>query len=329
MSGVPSRARTSKKNDRERQALAHRADVELASEPPHGDLERLRPAVGAQRDGLAVEDRLAHGQRPATASTISGTAAVTSLRRRLNTRTSAPALCDLHAGAIELVFERGATERAERVGEILGGLRQHRLDRPEELRWRSAPAPTRPRRARPAPPRRRRRPSSRRAARRRPGARSPWRSPRSSALPGHPGAARRAAGAPGNPARRRWRGRTAPASSRARSAPVPLPRTCEQPVERGIELGEGERRRRRRRHLPRLAQGGVADPDLALSRRAREQADRGLRPIGRSARQTAREQLDLGAADRRSRRRAARSRRSRATRIPALRAVDRRTAAAP
>ena len=47
----------------ERQLGAHRVDVELASEPAHGDLERVRAAVVAQRDRLAVEDDALGGKR--------------------------------------------------------------------------------------------------------------------------------------------------------------------------------------------------------------------------------------------------------------------------
>src|SRR5439155_26473049 len=46
----------------ERHLAAHLVDVELAAEPPHGVLERLRPAVGAERDRLPVEDGLAGGE---------------------------------------------------------------------------------------------------------------------------------------------------------------------------------------------------------------------------------------------------------------------------
>ena len=42
---------------RKRQLAAQRLDVELAAEAPHGDLERVRPAVGAQRNRLAVENQ--------------------------------------------------------------------------------------------------------------------------------------------------------------------------------------------------------------------------------------------------------------------------------
>ena len=203
----------------QRQALPHRGDVELAAEPPHGDLERLRPAVGAQRDRFAVQDRLAHGQplhrlddlRYGRGHLVEPAAEHAHL---------VPGLVHLHARAIELVFERGATERAERIGDIVGGLRQHRPDRPEQLDGEARQPRFGPRRARPWRPCRCRRPSSRRAGRRRPAARLPWRSPRSSGLRARPGAARRAAGGPGNPARRRWRGR------RARGAAGRVRRRC-------------------------------------------------------------------------------------------------------
>ena len=67
---------------RERQLGAHALDVELAAEAAHRHLERLRRAVGGERDGLAVEDQLLRG-KACSASTISGTDAVTSFSARV------------------------------------------------------------------------------------------------------------------------------------------------------------------------------------------------------------------------------------------------------
>ena len=59
----------------------------------HRHLERVRRAVGSQRDRFAVEDRFARRALLLTAATTSGTAGVTSRRLRVNTRTSSPLLC--------------------------------------------------------------------------------------------------------------------------------------------------------------------------------------------------------------------------------------------
>ena len=78
----PSRCRQSKKNDRERQLGAQSRDVELAAEAAHRHLERRGAPSARERDRLAVEDQLARRQRR-SASTISGTAAVTSFSARV------------------------------------------------------------------------------------------------------------------------------------------------------------------------------------------------------------------------------------------------------
>jgi hypothetical protein len=48
---------------RERQLPPHRLDLQLAAEPPHRDLERMRRAVGPQCNRLAVENQRSAPQR--------------------------------------------------------------------------------------------------------------------------------------------------------------------------------------------------------------------------------------------------------------------------
>ena len=80
---APSRVQAIEEVDRERQLGAHALDVELAAEAAHRHLERLRRAVGGERDRLAVEDQLVRPAARCSASTISGTDAVTSFSARV------------------------------------------------------------------------------------------------------------------------------------------------------------------------------------------------------------------------------------------------------
>ena len=63
MRSTPSRCSTSKRNGRERHPLAQARDVGRARRARPGDLERRRPPVVEQHDGLAVEHEVATGQR--------------------------------------------------------------------------------------------------------------------------------------------------------------------------------------------------------------------------------------------------------------------------
>ena len=117
---------------RERQLGAHAFEIELAAEPARGDLKGLRAAVGCEAEDFAVQDQLTAGQ---------GADGFDDFRcRRGNVMEAAgenpdliPGAMDLHAGAIELVFQGGFTEIAERGGHVLRGLGEHGLDGLKEL----------------------------------------------------------------------------------------------------------------------------------------------------------------------------------------------------
>jgi hypothetical protein len=61
---------------------AQQLDPKLAAEAAHGDLEGPRPLRGIERDRFAVEHQRL-GAKARTASTISGTAPVTSFKERV------------------------------------------------------------------------------------------------------------------------------------------------------------------------------------------------------------------------------------------------------
>ena len=172
-----------------------------------------------------------------TASTISGTAAVTSLRLRVKTRTSSPALWTWTRAPSSFHSSAAVPSWASARRDVVRRTREHRLHRLQEPDRRSARARLRLRSARPSRPRAKPAGEHRRAPHRRPReAPPPRRSRRASRPRARPGAARRRAAGRGSPARRRWRGRRACASCAARAAAEPLPGGRAQAVERGVDF---------------------------------------------------------------------------------------------
>ena len=193
----------------ERQFGAQLRHVELAAEAAHRFLKRLGAPPGASaiaspsrtsaRDGSARPLRRSPARRGDVVEVARVHAHVVSR------------LVHLHARAVELPFERRSAERAERVVEVARRLREHGLHRPVQLD-REARQPRRAFGQRRACDRAKVAREHRGAAHVADGRRSRrrrWRRP--SPLRVHPGAARRPAGGPGNPARRASRGRTASA----------------------------------------------------------------------------------------------------------------------
>lgn len=116
----------------ERQLLAQLVDFQAPAEPPHGFLKWQRPSVLTERDHLAVEDELAarhgshqlgdfgHGRRHVSQSAGEDLHVLA-------------ALVNLNARAVELDFEGRFAQPLQRLSDISGWRRQHRLDGPEEL----------------------------------------------------------------------------------------------------------------------------------------------------------------------------------------------------
>ena len=116
-----------------RQLGAQLLHVELAAEATHRDLERTRPAVGRERDRLAVEDHLARRQ---------GLHRLDDFRHRRRHFVRAARvdahlvarLVQLDARTVHLPFECDfAAELRQRFADVGGGLRQHRRDRRQRL----------------------------------------------------------------------------------------------------------------------------------------------------------------------------------------------------
>ena len=118
----------------ERQLVRAALDVEPAAEAAHRDLERVRGAVGPERDGLAVEDELAGGKRPHRFDQLGHRGGDVVEPAGDRPRTSSPALVDLDPGAVELVLQRRLAQLVERHRRRpRPSPRQHRVHRPEEL----------------------------------------------------------------------------------------------------------------------------------------------------------------------------------------------------
>ena len=129
--GMPTDQQAVEEAGAERHLAAELVDLELAAEPPHGVLEGLWPAIGAERDGLAVEDGLGRGD---------AAHAVDHLGHRVAEPLPLPAvdldalarLVHLDADAVELSLDGHLAEALERLRRRGGGARQHGENRPEE-----------------------------------------------------------------------------------------------------------------------------------------------------------------------------------------------------
>ena len=114
-------------------AAERHAGVERpAAEAAHGHLEGLRPPVLAQRDRLAVEDRRLDRELAQP---------LDDLRRAIGdvrevAREQANLVSEsvrLDTSAVELPLDRRGPGSPQRLAHVVGRLREHRLDRPQEL----------------------------------------------------------------------------------------------------------------------------------------------------------------------------------------------------
>ena len=113
-----------------RQRPAKRVDVELAAEPAHGDLERMRRAVTAEGDRLAVEDDLSDVERSHRFDHFRDSDADVAEVARVHANLVAR-LVHLDPGAIQLELDRRAAEIPDRGADAVRRVGQHRLDRRE------------------------------------------------------------------------------------------------------------------------------------------------------------------------------------------------------
>ncbi len=107
-----------------------------------GHLERLRPAVVAQRDGLAVEHDAAAGEPARDVDELRHPLGDVVERAGEDAHVVAVAV-HLHADAVELPLDRRRGDPGERVGDVDRGGGEHRRERPADLS-RNAARPSRP-----------------------------------------------------------------------------------------------------------------------------------------------------------------------------------------
>ena len=212
----------------------------MPAEPRRSDLERLGPAVGAQRNGLRIGDQLTRRQRQGGVDHV-GERSVTSSRLRVNSRTS-PLRWTCTRAPSSGLENRGAAELFERFADPAGGLASIG---PTGVPTRSRKLRARRRRGSVPPPRRTAdlRRALPRAGCPRPG--SPRRGPlrRPSLRPVRPGAAHRRAVGAGTSARRRWPSRTAWKAVRPGGSEIQVRRTPRSRSGGGINTGHRQHRR--------------------------------------------------------------------------------------
>lgn len=98
----------------------------MPAEPRRSDLERLGPAVGAQRNGLRIGDQLTRRQRQGGVDHVGEPVGDVVEAAGEQSHVAAAAM-DLYSGAVQLGLEnRGAAELFECFADPAGGLCQHR-----------------------------------------------------------------------------------------------------------------------------------------------------------------------------------------------------------
>ena len=102
----------------------------LRPEPAHRHLERLRSSVVTERDRLAVEDDCRDIQRVKRSDDLRDALGDVGEVAGEHAHVVVHTMC-LDTRAIELPFDVRATQLLERARHVLGGLSQHRRDRPQ------------------------------------------------------------------------------------------------------------------------------------------------------------------------------------------------------
>src|SRR3989475_5334759 len=129
--GMPAGQQAVEEAGAERHLPARLVDAELAAEPPHGVLEGLRSAAGAERDRLAVEDDLVGGEAAYALDHLGHRVGERLLRAAVDLDALAR-LVHLDADTVELRFDGDLAEALESLRRRGGGARQHGKNRPEE-----------------------------------------------------------------------------------------------------------------------------------------------------------------------------------------------------
>ena len=115
----------------QRDGRAEVLDAPAAAEARRRDLERVRPAVRAQGDRLAVEHGARHVERERGLDDL-GHARGDVVERAGEDGDVVAVAVDLDPRAVELPLDRRRVDLRERRGDVRGGLGEHRLQRPAD-----------------------------------------------------------------------------------------------------------------------------------------------------------------------------------------------------
>ena len=116
----------------ERQRFPHGDDIESPPETSHRDLERMGTPVSLERDGLSVEDETFDSELTHRFHDL-GASVADVVQPSSEDANFVARFVHLDTSAIELDFERGGTQRTQRVLDVVGGLGEHRLHRTKQL----------------------------------------------------------------------------------------------------------------------------------------------------------------------------------------------------
>ncbi len=114
------------------QGPAQLVDLELAPEAAHRHLKGTGPAVLVQGEHLSVQDQRGGGQGAGRLDHLRHTVGDVGQVASEHPHLLGPPV-ELDAGTIQLPLQRGRADPGECIGDAVSRLRQHRLERPEEL----------------------------------------------------------------------------------------------------------------------------------------------------------------------------------------------------
>ena len=117
---------------RERQGRSSCLRARAAAEPAHRDLKGIRPAVGPQGDHLPVEDHRLDGQREDRGDDLRHAVGDVGEAPRERAHLAAETV-HLQPRAVELPLRRRRAGAVDRGRDVLGRLREHRLDGTKHL----------------------------------------------------------------------------------------------------------------------------------------------------------------------------------------------------
>src|SRR5437867_776344 len=111
--------------------LPHRFDLFGPAKPSHRGLKRLRPSIRSKCNRLSLQNRLTDRQSPHPFRHIRQSFCYL-LKLSGEDFYFVSSFMDLNPRPVQLEFKGGLPEPLQRLADILGGIRQHRGDRPKQ-----------------------------------------------------------------------------------------------------------------------------------------------------------------------------------------------------